>query len=196
MVLRAKPRSLAAPASTTHALFASLELSQSYTAGFLAAIATGPDHLHPSEWLPALLDAGPLHARSDAARGATTLTRMLEDVRLELEAGPDAVCPGPDDVLSVTEFCRGYLRGARMHRTWLLGGAGESLRLFATLAGEVPGAIDRKHRARIRPAVAALFELWRDERSAPPPFVSRSQRRNSPCACGSGKKTKKCCDPS
>ncbi len=157
------------------ALFAHLPVTADWTMGFLTAVCTGPDSIAVSTWLPEILpDADP--------KRADLLTRLCGAVVETLADRAEIIPPEedkPDE--DVVEFCRGYVRGARLHSTWM---ADETAK--ATLA-----PFESSQREVLGRTVAELRDYWKSKRQV----VNAGPKvgRNDPCPCGSGKKFKKCC---
>jgi uncharacterized protein len=117
------------------------------------------------------------------------------------------VCPDADDEERIASFCKGYVRGASLHPSWMNDDRGLGLLfVFTALAGETPeselpvlddqAASDREawlqeHRNKLGGYVAEAFDLFATDRV--PVIAKPKVGRNDACPCGSGKKHKKCC---
>lgn len=188
-------------------LFAELAVSADWTIGFLSAVRSGPDTVGTSAWIPELVGAGAFTGDEAAQARVDLLTRLMGAVSETLRTTPEIVCPEPDKPeQDAVDFCSGYLRGAKMHATWLAdAGATAKLEPFRVLAKE-EGATAKDaagapaadleawttaQRERLGRDVADLHAYWKGKRQV----VNTSPKvgRNDPCPCGSGKKHKKCC---
>ena len=163
-------------------LFASLPVTADWTMGFLTAVCTGPDGVSSRVWLPEILEA-PNPAQAEL------LERLNGAVVETLSSRPEMIPPEIDKPEEdAMEFCRGYLRGARLHPSWAADDvATTKLAPFEALAKET----DETHRAELGRHVAELRAYWQAKRQ----IVNTGPKvgRNDPCPCGSGKKHKKCC---
>jgi uncharacterized protein YecA (UPF0149 family) len=142
-----------------------------------------------------LLRGDRVGTRDDSGRDA----KLYNAVSLQIRHDPADVSPDPDDERAVAEYCSGYVRGAKLHRSWLADEAGASrLRLMTALAGEAdePQSDEWKktERARLGGYVRELFAHFRPQQE--PVEAAPRIGRNDPCPCGSGKKYKKCCGKS
>jgi uncharacterized protein len=174
-------------------LFAQLPVTADWTLGFLTAIGTGPDPIAPTLWVPEIMP-GPLAEDPVARAKVELLARLFGAVSETLRTTPEIICPEPDKpAQEAVDFCRGYLRGARMHTTWQSDElATARLRPFEALA-EAKASADAvdPERSRLGGYVAGLHAYWQSKRQV----VNATPKvgRNEPCPCGSGKKHKKCC---
>jgi uncharacterized protein len=185
-------------------LFARLDVSEPWTLGFLAAVVTGPDKIAPEEWLKYIVASDKFGEGADADAAIATVSKLYGAVGLMLQTSPADAVPDADDVHSVTEWTSGYLRGARMHRSWLDDEtAFPMLFIMGGLANELDEPIlsengepiqddeewKRRHRANLAEYVG---DLYRHFKKREPVVVEKKPARNDPCSCGSGKKYKKC----
>jgi uncharacterized protein len=179
-------------------LFSDLDLDPSWAMGFFAALHSGPKRVTPNEWVPYLVEEPSEHGES-----LELLVKLSDELAVQLQMAPETLCPEPDNVDDVAEFCSGYVAGARLQPLW---GTDDLavLRLlpFAALAGEIEDEIhgpddkpladrpawEQMHRERLSAHVAATYAYWRSK-----PRASKKVGRNDPCPCGSGNKYKKCC---
>jgi uncharacterized protein len=182
-------------------LFASLPVSADWTVGFLAGVSTGPDTIASEAWIPEVAPD-----QNASSRAKVELLERLYGAAVEtLRTTPEIICPEPDKPTEeASEFCSGYLRGARMHAKWRDDEvATKKLLPFEVLAegkrevfidGERITDIDgwiATQRERLGSYVAELYAYWQSKRQV----VNAAGKvgRNDPCPCGSGKKHKKCC---
>lgn len=173
-------------------LFANLPESADWTIGLLTAVCTGPDAIAASVWIPAIVAEGAFDETPAARIRVDLLARLHGAVSETLGTTPEIICPEPDKpAKEAADFCRGYVRGARMHETWSKDETATAKLLpFEALAKESadPMAAERE---RLGKSVAELRAYWQSKRQV----VNTTPKvgRNDPCPCGSGKKHKKCC---
>jgi len=170
-------------------LFASLPVTADWTMGFLTAVCSGPDGIAPENWMPELL------AGADDPKKRDLLGRLRGAVVETLVREPELIPPEPDKPdEDAVEFCRGYLRGARLHATWSSDETATArLSPFIALAKEndQPDPDEAKHRQELGKHVADIRAYWQSKRQVV--HAIPKVGRNDPCPCGSGKKHKKCC---
>lgn len=170
--------------------FADLPFTADWTIGFLTAICTGPDAVAPKTWIPEVLSDAAFADDPKARAKVDLLAKLHGAVSETLGTTPEIIPPEPDkSAEEAANFCRGYLRGVRMHATWASDeSATKKLGPFEALAND--GA-HTEHRERLGSHVADLRTYWQSKRQV----VHRAPKvgRNDPCPCGSGKKHKKCC---
>jgi len=182
-----------------------------WATGFFAAVHTGPNVLKPSDWVPHFTPEEGFTDNQDATASIVTLLHLYNRIGSVLTDDPGALCPDPDDVEGIEEWCTGYVAGLKLHADWrkdkLAMGAAA---LFAILAGLVPrdelkdpdgqpwpdldDYLDRQ-RVDLADHVRQLWKYWAAGRKAGA-VAERAKKqvgRNDPCPCGSGKKHKKCC---
>jgi uncharacterized protein len=189
--------------------------------GFLTAIASGPEEVGPSLWLPAVWgDCEPIwESESQLEEVFTLMLRHMNVIATHLMDEPDTFEPiflnntVEDEVFVVVdEWCSGYLRGLSLTaEQWREGGERmenllQPLFAFGTDAGWDAleqldeGEVEAFQQA-IAPAVRAIHAFWLERRESDgtqgtaQPFRHSSAQigRNDPCPCGSGKKYKNCC---
>jgi uncharacterized protein len=92
--------------------------------GMLSAIAIGPEHATPDEWLPEVLHA-PFVDEDEGKRILELLARLNESVELELETDSYEPILGEielddgDSALSALGWCEGFSRGVDLRaRLW------------------------------------------------------------------------------
>ena len=187
-------------------LFAQLPVTADWTIGFLTAVCTGPGVILPTAWIPEIMPEGAFDEDAAARAKIDLLARLFGAVSETLRTNPEIICPEPEKpAQEAVDFCRGYVRGARMHETWREDEiATKKLLPFAALAKEDVEAIDEHgkpitdaeawtatQRARLGSYVAGLHAYWQSKRQV----VNTTPKvgRNEPCPCGSGRKHKKCC---
>jgi uncharacterized protein len=185
------------------------ETSLPWVEGLFSAILTGPDLVAPSAWLPLVFAEDAFENETVADRMLTLTMRLFNEVNATLQHDPRMLAPEPDDVDSIEAFCDGYLAGANLHAEWKDDAIGsEQLEGFRIVVGEAPAdeATFEAQQRSVGSVVAALWAHWEPARrasvpeapSSPPPGIPATRDaakvgRNDPCACGSGKKYKKCC---
>jgi uncharacterized protein len=183
--------------------------------GLFVAVASAPDLIAPSDWMPEALGESPDFADTAQAQ------QVLELVMRFYNQSVRAAATGEFDlVLYRTEsgetdyaaWCGGYLIGVDLAETdWYEIGdpdeVGELLFPLLVLADALP---DEERRA-IKPAewrrlvrsceeslaetLVRIHDYWLVLRT-PPATVRREAPktgRNDPCPCGSGRKFKQCC---
>jgi uncharacterized protein len=183
--------------------------------GLFFALASAPDPVLPSQWMPVALGENPQYESNDQARQACELVMRFYNQCISTAAtGNFALLlyqreGGGDDLAT---WCAGYLEGVDLAApSWYETGdpdeVDELLFPFIVLAGELP----EKEKRRFRPAewrdlvkscegaigdaIVEVREYWKALRN-PPQTVRRETPktgRNDPCPCGSGKKFKQCC---
>ena len=180
--------------SALEELFANLPVTADWTVGFLTGVCTGPDAIAPTLWIPEIVPEGPFDDDLTARAKVDLLARLYGAVAETLAKTPEIICPEPDKpAQEALDFCRGYLRGARMHATWRNDDVATAKLLpFEALAKEDVDASDATtHRPRLGSYVAELRVYWQSKRQVV--NLTPKVGRNEPCPCGSGKKHKKCC---
>lgn len=189
--------------------------------GFFAALIAGPELVPPSEYLPEIfgwdMSSTSAFETLDQARDvlglimrhwngiASTLNKGDVHLPLLLESA-DGVCHGND-------WSRGFMRGVHMrHEAWTevfnddeCGWILPVLMLYYERDEDLelrPRPIGPEQREEIIVQMAAgVVRAYRYFRSTRPKPVSATGSlqhrpkvgRNDPCACGSGKKYKRCC---
>jgi uncharacterized protein len=183
--------------------------------GLFFAIASAPDLITPSRWLPVALGENPEYENGEQAQEVLDLVMgfynqcvravAAEDFTLLVYARED----GGDDLET---WCAGYLEGADLSVPgWYEAGdpdeVDELLFPFVVLAGELPEEERRQYKPgewrklvnacddAIGDAIVEVREYWKVLRNPPKPVRRESPKtgRNDPCPCGSGKKFKQCC---
>ena len=183
--------------------------------GLFFALASAPDPVLPSQWMPVALGENPQYESSDQARRACELVMRFHNQCVSTAAtGNFALLlyqreGGGDDLAT---WCAGYLEGVDLAApSWYEMGdpdeVDELLFPFIVLAGELPDKEKRRFRPAewrdlvkscedtIGDAIVEVREYWSALRN-PPQTVRRETPktgRNDPCPCGSGKKFKHCC---
>lgn len=181
--------------------------------GFLTSIASGPNAVMPSKWLPAVWgDFEPeWESQAEFEKVFNLLVRHMNDIVSMLINSPEEFEPifmerevDGRKYLIVDEWCVGYLRGVSLDEaSWHVAEIAPQLDiilLFGAEAGwetlEQMSLVEvEKQQALIPAAVQKIHAYWYARRDE-----SQTIRRNSPklgrndlCSCGSGKKYKKCC---
>jgi len=183
--------------------------------GLFFAVASAPDLILPSLWLPVALGESPEYANDQQARETLELVMRFYNQCVRAAAAEDFTLllyrreGGSDDLET---WCAGYLDGVDLAEpNWYEAGdpdeVDELLFPFIVLAGELPDKEKRQFKPAdwrdlvkscedtIGDAIVEVREYWKLVRN-PPTTVRRSTPktgRNDPCPCGSGKKFKQCC---
>lgn len=187
--------------------------------GFFTAIASGPEPIPPSEWMPAVWgDLAPVWETPAAfERIFILLTRHYNGVVSALMAPDFEFEPifnerevDGERLTIVDEWCVGYMRGVSLRPdAWDAGGdeVFELLQPILLFSGE-PGwevlddlddATAQDLQAAIPAAVRDIHRFWLDRRGyseiGPITLSTPDEPRDldAPCACGSGKPYRKCC---
>jgi uncharacterized protein len=187
--------------------------------GFFTAIASGPELILPSEWMPAIWgDQDPVWATpADFERIFLLLTRHYNGVINALMAADFEFEPifnerevDGERYTIVDEWCVGYMRGVSLcPDAWDGGGDRvfellQPILLFSGEPGwEVLDELDdetvRDLQAAIPGAVRDIHRFWLTRQGyseiGPIRVNTPDQLRDldAPCACGSGKPYRKCC---
>ncbi len=178
--------------------------------GFLAAIASLPEVMLPSEWLPEVLGQAPVEDEAEARSVFGASMTLYNHCVAAVEDDAHAICPPPHEQVSVAAFCEGYLRAVDLGHPGLDSEAPEILEALGVLAaladpakahaivrlekGETLKSTLAFFREGLPATVEYLSRHWREDELRPEP-ARREPRpeRNAPCPCGSGKKYKRCC---
>jgi len=186
--------------------------------GLLTAVVSGPVMIPPSQWLPQIWgDFPPVFSDEQELQVVMSLfMRHMNGISTCLMEQPGDFEPMFEERIVdgktytiVDEWCEGYMRGVTLAAwRWDLESP-DMKKLFAPInafVGEQALITDKNFsreeinnlREAITPNVREIHAYWLAHRSehAPVATVKRSEPklgRNDPCACGSGKKFKKCC---
>jgi len=183
--------------------------------GLFFAVASAPDLIPPSRWLPVALGERPEYANREQAQEALELVMRFYNQCVRAAAAEDFTLllyqreGGGDDLGT---WCAGYLDGVDLSSpNWYEAGdpdeVDELLFPFIVLAGELPDKEKRQFRPAewrelvkscedtIGDAIVEIREYWKVLRNPPTTVRRESPKtgRNDPCPCGSGKKFKQCC---
>ena len=183
--------------------------------GLFFAVASGPDPVPPSVWMPEALGESPDY--DDDAQAETVATLLI---RFYNQCVAEARSEELDLILYETDtgeldyaaWCSGYLTGVDLAETdWYEAGdpdeVGELLFPLLVLADALPeeekrGMKPAEWRKLVRSCEDALpdtlgqIHTYWVTLASPPVTVRRDAPktgRNDPCPCGSGKKFKQCC---
>ncbi len=183
--------------------------------GLFFAIASAPDVILPSHWVPVALGEGMDFETEEQAGEALALVMRFYNQCVRAAKAEDFTLllyqrdGGGDDLET---WCAGYLDGVELsvpgwHEAGDPDEVDELLFPFIVLAGELPD--DEKRRFRdaewrelvkscedtIGDAIVEVREYWNVVRNPPATVRRESPKtgRNDPCPCGSGKKFKQCC---
>ena len=187
--------------------------------GLLCAVASAPDLIPPSRWLPAALGDQPDYETPEQAQEILELVmRLYAQTVQELDDGTGVTLyafadeNGENDLASWSE---GYLEGVLLSEAdWYEHGeqdeVEELLFPFMLLSGRMREAAEEaggplpsptEERELLSAAaeslgdsVLAVYQYWLDKRIAHAPIKRGGPKvgRNDPCPCGSGKKYKSC----
>jgi len=184
--------------------------------GFLTAIVSGPVTLVPSQWLPAIWgDVEPVWESLNDYQAFMSLLIQHSNNNVSLLLNePELFEPlflersiDGQTFTIVDEWCEGYMRGVRLTaESWRDGGPEirdllVPIRSFTEeTSWEAHDLVDAKDRDQLRDSIAInarkIHAWWLAERSDARAPVRRDRPRvgrNDSCACGSGKKFKRCC---
>jgi uncharacterized protein len=152
----------------------------SHAHGFLTAVASGPEHLEPGEWLRLVFDE-PVFADGAQAEDMLGLAmRLYQDIEASL-GRPGGFRPVLDflpnaaggPTVDASAWCQGYRSGMTLcAEQWAIHG-GEPLRsLLATIhtlarhPGHALGALNRQLCDLLPFVVEAIYRYWRAEETA------------------------------
>jgi uncharacterized protein len=186
-------------------------MSPAAVRGYLTAVASAPMLVRPGEWFQDVLGEAGFADLKDANRIFDLLTRLYNDIISRLDAGRP-VAPGPATTdEEVAAWCTGYLQLAQSDSRWTADETGVELIIpVASLATgadldqpddgtpDLPMSADQRaqYRSGLDGCVRAIDLYWGARRPPPPaePVVRAAPKvgRNELCACGSGKKYKRC----
>lgn len=179
--------------------------------GFLTALATGPESLSPSVWLPALWDGfmPEFQSREEAEVLTGLLLRHADELSRVLFEAPEEFQPiyeqDDDGNVLAEEWCYGYMRAVELRRKdWqaLMDSQPELLAAQMILSGAYVSPDEEEAeqpseqelielRDDVLPeSIFAVRDFWVAEAEKP---KAPQAGRNDPCPCGSGKKYKQCC---
>lgn len=183
--------------------------------GFFFAVATAPDLILPSRWLPVALGENPVYATRVQANDVLELVMRFYNECVRAAKSDDFALllyrrdDGGDDLQT---WCAGYLDGVDLSApAWHEAGdpdeVDELLFPFVVLAGELPEGEKRQFRPAewqdlvrsceetIGDAIVEVREYWKRVRNPPQTVRRESPKvgRNDACPCGSGRKFKQCC---
>jgi uncharacterized protein len=187
--------------------------------GLLCAVASAPDLISPSSWLPVALGDNPVYETGEQAQEILDLVmRFYAQTVQELDDGHGItlyVFPNEDGEDDLATWCEGYLEGVVLSETdWYEHGEPERveellfpymllsgrMREAAEEAGEtVPSPAEEREMLRqaansMGGSVMAVYTYWLDKRISHAPIRRDGPKvgRNDLCPCGSGKKYKSC----
>jgi uncharacterized protein len=203
-------------------VFKGKALSLDRLQGFLCAVASSPDAILPSQWLPDVIGGKPdFESMEQAQEIMGLLMRFYNDVTNTLFDGqPLKLILKPrsasDPQADYQSWCEGYILGwALSTQEWLRPG-NEALKkltfpiLFLSgafrddaqskgktyIADEDDVKVQQECAGALPGAVAAIYNFFLSRRKAGPAPIKRETPkvgRNELCPCGSGKKFKQCC---
>lgn len=161
--------------------------------GYVTAVASMPTPPRPNAWMAQVMGTRSPSNPPQIQRTVGHLLTLLQGIAEVLESG-EARLPSrshrPDEL---TAWCRGYAAAGAFDPEWNASadGAG-ALRAFADEGSDA--VIDHGVLAAQVAANHAHWSARRQDTTEPAlPATSTRVGRNEPCACGSGRKTKRCC---
>ncbi len=183
--------------------------------GLFFAVASAPDLILPSHWIPVALGERPTYENQREATEVLDLLMRFYNQCVSAVAAEDFTLllyraeAGGDDFAT---WCGGYLDGVELSEPdWYEVGdpdeIDELLFPFVVLAGELPASERRAFRPAewrelvksceesIGTAIVEIRDYWSAVRNRPVTVRRDVPKtgRNDPCPCGSGKKFKQCC---
>jgi uncharacterized protein len=183
--------------------------------GLFFAVASSPELIVPSRWMPEALGETPEFRDAEQAQQVLNLVMRFYNESVRAAATKDfelILYRTETDELDYAAWCGGYLTGMDLAETdWYEAGdpeeVGELLFPLLVLADALP----EEEKRTVKPAewrrlvrsceesladtLAQIHDYWKVVRT-PPQTVQRTVPkvgRNDPCPCGSGKKFKQCC---
>ena len=183
--------------------------------GLFFAVASSPELIVPSRWMPEALGEMPNYRDIEQAQQVLELVMRFYNQSVRAAATKDfelILYRTETDELDYAAWCGGYLTGMDLAETdWYEAGdpeeVGELLFPLLVLADALP----EEEKRSVKPAewrrlvrsceesladtLVQIHDYWQVVRE-PPPTVRREAPkvgRNDPCPCGSGKKFKQCC---
>ncbi len=186
--------------------------------GFFTAIASGPELIPPSQWLPAVWGEfePEWESEQEFQNVIGLMIAIMNDISTNLMESPEKFEANFEyrefkdkTVTIVDEWCEGYWRGISLAlNSWNIDSADMALLLTPILAfssqsnwkGHEFSEQELENLQRnIEPNARKIHAYWLNQR-IPPTLSHKSHQRNTPktgrndpCPCGSGKKYKKCC---
>jgi uncharacterized protein len=188
--------------------------------GFLCAVASAPDMIPPSRWMPEALGGEPEYDSFEQAQEVMgLLMRFYNDANAMLgDKRPPSLLLQPtsptDPRPDYATWCDGYILGWSLStQEWLRPGH-EPLKALTfpilLLSGAFKEHAEQKGKALVPEdeyeeterkcaeglpaAVAEIYRYWlAKRRPAPQKKAAPKVGRNDPCPCGSGRKFKLCC---
>ena len=187
--------------------------------GLFCAVASAPDLIPPSRWLPVALGDNPDYETPKQAQEILDLLMQFYNQTIrELDDGRGITlyvfseAEGEDDLAI---WCEGYLEGVVLSETdWDEHGEPEEvekllfpfmllsgrMREAAEEAGDPVPSLDEEREMKRQAfacfgdSVIAVYSYWFDKRISHAPIRRDGPKvgRNDPCPCGSGKKFKSC----
>lgn len=200
-------------------LFKGKAMSIDRLQGFLVAVASSPDTILPSQWLPDVTGGEMEHDSMEQAQAfMDLLMRYYNEAATALSANePFSFVlrqrSSTDERMNYQTWCEGYILGwALSTQEWLRPG-NEALKKLTFPILYLSGAFREDAEAKgeayeeeedyklqkecidvLPGAVQAIYDFWRARRAAMPVRRDAPKTgRNDPCPCGSGKKFKQCC---
>ena len=183
--------------------------------GLFFALASAPDPVLPSRWMPVALGEKPRYESDAEAQQVLDLVMRYYNQCVRAAATEDfalLLYQREDGGEDLATWCAGYLEGVdAATRGWHEAGdpddVDELLFPFIVLAGELPDKEKRQFRPAewrdlvkscedtLGDAIVEVREYWKALRNPPQTVRRESPKtgRNDPCPCASGKKFKQCC---
>jgi uncharacterized protein len=185
--------------------------------GYLTAVASGPEMILPSEWLPPVWGEAKFDTQEQAQACTMLVMSFYNDIANSLGAREPfeplidwRELPGRTELIPIVDdWCYGYMQGVALRGdAWAAHMKSDPLRVLMApmVAFGVFDDDERKnpltpqnekdHRewtALIPNSAMGIYQYWREqEKSARSTRAKPKTGRNDPCPCGSGNKYKKC----
>lgn len=147
----------------------------SHAHGFLTAVASGPEHLEPGEWLRLVFDEPVFDDGAQAEDMLGLAMRLYQDIEASLDR-PGGFRPVLDYVrdaagepsVDASAWCKGYRSGMTLcEEQWAMHGGQPLQSLLATIhtlachPGPVLGALNRELCEQLPLAAEAIYRYWR-----------------------------------
>lgn len=186
--------------------------------GLFTAIVSGPELVHPSQWLPAVWgDFEPVwESEKNFEDIFTLMMRHMNGISSTLMEQPEVFEPifmerqieGKTYTI-VDEWCEGYMRGVSLAKNRWDAGGDEIAELLTPILAFTAQANWPAHdssddeveiiQRTVVLSARGIHAYWLERREEHAPGAGPLRRsvpkvgRNDPCPCGSGRKYKKCC---
>ena len=187
--------------------------------GFLCAVASSPDMIEPSFWLPEALGGEPNYETLEQATAFVALMMkfyhhvaqtLADEAALNLILKPGVQT---DQNLNYQTWCDGYILGWSLSRREWMTPDNSSLKKMTFPILLLSGAFKEDAESRgkefmpaeeyrqleqesanvLPDSIKNIYNFWLSKRKSSPAKRGIKVGRNDPCPCGSGKKYKQCC---